>query len=41
MAKGKRISKGKNIKKWKMGINNVKDINIQTYPRDERKGIRL
>lgn len=37
---GKRLTKKSNIKKWKKGINNIKDINI-TYPRNTRGGIRL
>lgn len=36
----KKISKRKNIKAWKKGINNIKSINMG-YPRDDRKGIRL
>lgn len=36
----KKVSKKKNIKAWKKGINNVKTLNID-YPRNDRKGIRL
>ena len=40
MATGKRLSKKQNIKKWKKGINNVKQINI-VDARDQKKGTRL
>lgn len=37
----KRLSKRQNIKKWKTGINNVKNINSTSYAKDKRGGIRL
>lgn len=37
----KRLTKKQNIKKWKKGINNVKDLNSDKYARDKRGGIRL
>ena len=37
----KRLSKKNNIKKWKSGINNVKNINSANYAKDKRGGIRL
>lgn len=37
----KRLSKRKSIKKWKKGINNNKVINLDTYSRNMRGGIRL
>lgn len=42
MAKGKKVSKRRNVKAWKKGINNVKNISATTtYPAGDRKGIRL
>lgn len=41
MAKGKKLTKQKNIKTWKQGINNVKNINMPSYTRNMRGGIRL
>ncbi|UPW40951.1 hypothetical protein [Sigmofec virus UA08Rod_6044] len=38
--KRKRMRKKENIKMWKKGINNVKDINVE-YPRNQRGGIRF
>lgn len=37
----KKLNKKQNIKKWKSGLNNVKDINSAAYARDKRGGIRL
>lgn len=37
----KKMSKKSNIKHWKKGINNIKDINNPTYARNTRGGIRL
>lgn len=37
----KRLSKKGNIRKWKSGINNVKNINSSEYSRNKRGGIRL
>lgn len=37
----KKLSKRKNIKMWKKGINNVKDINNDKVLKGFRGGIRL
>lgn len=37
----KKLTKKQNIKKWKTGINNVKQINSADYSKDKRGGIRL
>ena len=37
----KKLSKKANIKKWKKGINNTKDINSAEYTKNMRGGIRL
>lgn len=37
----KRLSKKANIKQWKKGINNEKNINSASYQRGMRGGIRL
>lgn len=37
----KKLSKHKNIKNWKKGINNNKVINNETYTKNMRGGIRL
>lgn len=37
----KKLSKRKNIKQWKKGINNNKVINQDSYTRNMRGGIRL
>ena len=36
----RKVKKTENVKKWKQGINNVKEINV-SYTRDMRGGIRL
>lgn len=40
MAKKKKLRKKENIKIWKKGINNIKDINVN-YNHQQRGGIRL
>lgn len=37
----RKLTKKQNIKQWKKGINNVKDINADNYARNKRGGIRL
>jgi hypothetical protein len=37
----KKLSKAGNVKKWKSGINNVKNINSADYAKNKRGGIRL
>lgn len=39
--KAKKLSKKKNIKNWKKGINNNKIVNDVEYPKNMRGGIRL
>lgn len=42
MAKGRKVSKKRNVRAWKKGINNNKAISsTTTYPAGDRKGIRL
>ena len=37
----RKLSKRKNLKAWKAGINNVKVANSANYAKDTRKGIRF
>lgn len=37
----KKLSKKGNIRKWKSGINNVKQINSANYSKNKRGGIRI
>lgn len=38
---GRRISKHNNIKNWKKGINDIKNINSVLFTKNLRGGIRL
>ena len=37
----KKLNKKQNIKKWKSGINNIKQINSADYSKNKRGGIRI
>ncbi len=37
----KKLTKKQNVKKWKSGINNVKNINSAEYSKNKRGGIRI
>ena len=40
MKKRHKVTKETNIKKWKQGINNIKDVNVN-YAKNQRGGIRF
>lgn len=41
MARKRKASKRENIKVWKKGVNNIKEISAPSYPRHQRGGIQL